>query len=301
MSGRRRGWLLGGWLLTAALLVAGCGGGSGHPGSSDSTSTSSSVTNGSTSTTTTVAPGPQGVGIHKIRHVVIIMQENRSFDTYFGTYPGADGIPGLAGNPGTVPCVPDPLRGGCVRPFHDRNDRSLGGPHSAAASAADINGGKMDGFVSQQEHGMAGCAQTFNPACGNGERHAGRDGLPHRRGHPELLGLRARFRAPGPHVRVGGVVEPASTPVHGVRVVRLLLDPKRSEELSQRDREPPESAGLRAPARQPPPDQSELRLDRPDLAAAQGRCQLGLLRRRGEPARLRRQRRDVVRAGRPDR
>ena len=35
-------------------------------------------------------------GIHKIRHVVIIMQENRSFDSYFGTYPGADGIPGLA-------------------------------------------------------------------------------------------------------------------------------------------------------------------------------------------------------------
>ena len=31
-------------------------------------------------------------GIHKIRHVVIIMQENRSFDSYFGTYPGADGI-----------------------------------------------------------------------------------------------------------------------------------------------------------------------------------------------------------------
>jgi phospholipase C len=168
LSGRRRGWLLAGWLLTAALLVAGCGGGSGHPGNSNSTSTSSSVTGASTSTTTTVAPGPQGVGIHKIRHVVIIMQENRSFDTYFGTYPGADGIPGLAGNPGTVPCVPDPLRGSCVRPFHDRNDRSLGGPHSAAASVADINGGKMDGFVSQQEHGMAGCAQTFNPACGNG-------------------------------------------------------------------------------------------------------------------------------------
>ena len=163
MTGRRRGWLLGGW-LAAALLAAGCGGGSSHPGSHATTSTS--VTNGTT--TTTVAPGPQGVGIHKIRHVVIIMQENRSFDTYFGTYPGADGIPGLAGNPGTVPCVPDPARGGCVRPFHDRQDRSLGGPHSAAASTADINGGSMDGFVGEQERGMSGCAQTFNPACGNG-------------------------------------------------------------------------------------------------------------------------------------
>ena len=33
------------------------------------------------------------VGIHKIKHVIVIMQENRSFDHYFGTFPGADGIP----------------------------------------------------------------------------------------------------------------------------------------------------------------------------------------------------------------
>jgi phospholipase C len=45
-------------------------------------------------------------GIHKIRHVVIIMQENRSFDSFFGTFPGADGIPMRNGVP-TV-CVPDP-------------------------------------------------------------------------------------------------------------------------------------------------------------------------------------------------
>jgi phospholipase C len=35
--------------------------------------------------------GGRVTGIHKIRHVIIIMQENRSFDSYFGTYPGADG------------------------------------------------------------------------------------------------------------------------------------------------------------------------------------------------------------------
>jgi phospholipase C len=32
-------------------------------------------------------------GLVRIQHIVIIMQENRSFDHYFGTYPGADGIP----------------------------------------------------------------------------------------------------------------------------------------------------------------------------------------------------------------
>src|SRR5260370_832653 len=31
-------------------------------------------------------------GIHKIQHVVVIMQENRSFDQYFGTFPGAAGL-----------------------------------------------------------------------------------------------------------------------------------------------------------------------------------------------------------------
>jgi phospholipase C len=32
-------------------------------------------------------------GIHHIRHVVMIMQENRSFDSYFGTYPARTAFP----------------------------------------------------------------------------------------------------------------------------------------------------------------------------------------------------------------
>ena len=161
-------------LLGAALLLSACGGSAETSGKRGSTTAPSAATGptptitSSATSTTTITP-PRGLtGIHKIRHVVIIMQENRSFDSYFGTYPGADGIPGLAGHPGTVPCVPNPATGGCARPFHDRQDRSLGGPHSFAAAQADINGGKMDGFVAEQEKGMAGCAETFNPACGNG-------------------------------------------------------------------------------------------------------------------------------------
>ena len=64
----------------------------------------------------------------KIQHVVIIMQENRSFDEYFGTYPGADGIPMQNGIP-TV-CVPDPTTQQCVRPYHNSNDVNAGGPHA---------------------------------------------------------------------------------------------------------------------------------------------------------------------------
>ena len=66
-----------------------------------------------------VHKAPIPAAIHKIKHVVIIMQENRSFDSYFGTYPGADGIPGLAGNLGRMPCVPDAETHPCVKPFHD--------------------------------------------------------------------------------------------------------------------------------------------------------------------------------------
>jgi phospholipase C len=110
-------------------------------------------------TTITVAPG----GIHKIKHVVIIMQENRSFDQYFGTYPGAAGIPGVAGNPGTEPCLPDPENGGCIKPFHDAANLNYGGPHGQSNATADIDGGKMDGFVGQAENGK-NCS-TVNPNC----------------------------------------------------------------------------------------------------------------------------------------
>src|SRR5437588_5073935 len=103
--------------------------------------------------------------IHKIKHVVVIMQENRSFDSYFGTYPGANGIPMQNGIP-TV-CVPDPKTNQCVRPYHDPNDRNGGGPHGEANAIADINGGKMDGFQVQAEKASRGCANPNNPACTN--------------------------------------------------------------------------------------------------------------------------------------
>jgi phospholipase C len=98
----------------------------------------------------------EGEGIHKIQHVIVIMQENRSFDSYFGTYPGANGIPGGV-------CAPDPVNGGCVAPFHDSSDVNNGGPHGHEAFVADLDGGKMDGFVGEAEKGTA-CKST-EPGC----------------------------------------------------------------------------------------------------------------------------------------
>ncbi len=109
--------------------------------------------------------GQPASGINKIKHVIVIMQENRSFDSYFGTFPGADGIPMQNGVP-TV-CVPDPATGQCVKPFHDPQDKNGGGPHGAPSAAADIDGGKMDGFIAQALKGKKNCTDPNDPACTN--------------------------------------------------------------------------------------------------------------------------------------
>jgi phospholipase C len=109
-----------------------------------------------------VSAGAQATssGSSKIKHVIIIMQENRSFDHYFGTFPGAEGIP-----QGT--CVPnDPAHPttGCVTPYHNPLDVNTGGPHGPLSSQAALDDGitraKMDGFVSEQ---ILGAQQ--NPLC----------------------------------------------------------------------------------------------------------------------------------------
>jgi phospholipase C len=106
----------------------------------------------------------QSGDIHKIKHIVVIMQENRSFDTYFGAYPGADGIPMQNGVP-TV-CVNDPLTNQCVKPFHNPADLNHGGPHGQSNATNDINGGKMDGFIQQMRRGRkTQCQGPFDPAC----------------------------------------------------------------------------------------------------------------------------------------
>ena len=83
-------------------------------------------------------------GIHKIKHVIVIMQENRSFDSYFGTFKGAVGIP-----PGV--CLPDPRNGGCRKPWVDHHNSNGNDPHAEEPFKTDVDGGKMDGFVREAE------------------------------------------------------------------------------------------------------------------------------------------------------
>jgi phospholipase C len=105
------------------------------------------------------APVGSGAGIHAIKHVIVVMQENRSFDSYFGTFPGADGIPARDGR--FTVCVSDPRAGRCQRPYHDPSLVNGGGPHDAGPAQADVNGGRMDGFVRMAESlGGRGCGAT---------------------------------------------------------------------------------------------------------------------------------------------
>jgi phospholipase C len=118
----------------------------------------------------TAAGGPLGTyvvpsGIHKIKHVIMIMQENRSFDSYFGTYPGASGIPMRNGVP-TV-CITNPA-GGCSRPYHDTADVNGGGPHGLPNAIADMANGKMNGFIVQRDAAKSTCRIANDPACSGG-------------------------------------------------------------------------------------------------------------------------------------
>ena len=78
-----------------------------------------------------------------IRHFIFLMQGDRTFDNYFGTYPGADGIPDGA----CQALVLNHPENGCVRPFalHGKTPDPL----APGADVIDkqLDGGKLDGFV----------------------------------------------------------------------------------------------------------------------------------------------------------
>jgi len=80
-----------------------------------------------------------------IKHFVSVMQEMRSFDSYFGLDPRADGIP-----PGV--CLPAPAATGspCVAPYAIGNDRSRRMLDTHAAFEAQYANGAMNGFVAAQ-------------------------------------------------------------------------------------------------------------------------------------------------------
>jgi phospholipase C len=115
-------------------------------------------------------------GIFKLDHLIFIVQENRSFDHYFGTFPGADGFPMRNGSIDV--CIPDPILGHCSTPYHTGSYVHKGGPHDQEATAIDVNGGKMNGFIHALAPTDRWCADRFAPSC---------EGLVGPQGQPDVL------------------------------------------------------------------------------------------------------------------
>ncbi|MEO8292999.1 MAG: alkaline phosphatase family protein [Actinomycetota bacterium] len=111
----------------------------GSAGNSVSPTGSAGPSGGPSASAGTVVPGK-----NPIKHVIFLVKENRTFDTYFGQYPGAEGT--TVGK--TLKCTE---AGGCVpgpdyplkpAPYIQPHDIT----HGFASGLYSINGGQMNGF-----------------------------------------------------------------------------------------------------------------------------------------------------------
>ncbi|MGP6159514.1 MAG: phospholipase C [Vulcanimicrobiaceae bacterium] len=107
----------------------------------------------------------------KIKHVFVIVQENHSFDNYFGTYPGSAGQ--SVENLGTSLAASDdqqfdPATGTTVGPFTVTDPHISGGDQSSLGTTVKIDGGKMDNWLRDEEYGP-----TLTPTTVTASAHAG--------------------------------------------------------------------------------------------------------------------------------
>jgi len=116
--------------LCAGAFSAGCSAGPDFAESNLHPSTTSEKTGQS-------AAELQAAAASKLQHIVVIVKENHTFDNFFGSFPGANGItqcPTTSG--GTQPCQEAPDKIG-----HDLN-------HNHVSALFDWNGGAMNGWSS---------------------------------------------------------------------------------------------------------------------------------------------------------
>ncbi len=116
-------------LLVASALMAACTGGSDVP----------SILEPGEAVSPTPSPpsDPATVALAraKIKHIVFVIKENRTFDNYFGQFPGADGATtGKTCDGGERPLLPAP-------------DSGYAAGHSFTDGVTAINGGQMNCFT----------------------------------------------------------------------------------------------------------------------------------------------------------
>ncbi len=131
-------------LVGAAIMVASCGRGSVEPGQLPGSAYLRALPDGTPNATLSF-----GVGPSKIKHVVIVVQENRSFDNIFGgldangnPFPGADTVSNpLPGEP-----TPHNHKGRPVKMQRGKLEACYGPAHDHPQAIGEIDHGKMDGF-----------------------------------------------------------------------------------------------------------------------------------------------------------
>lgn len=93
--------------------------------------------------------GAVSTGIDKIQHIVVLMQENRSADDYFGPL-SKEGQPAYEPEPTTG--NPNPLGSGTIAPFHKPNlCESADLDHSWNGTHKEWDNGAMDGFTAAND------------------------------------------------------------------------------------------------------------------------------------------------------
>jgi phospholipase C len=135
-------------------------------------------------------PIDPAAGIFNLDHLIFIVQENRSFDHYFGTFPGANGFP-RDRNGRIKVCIPDPRAGRCRRPFHDTGPFDQGGPHGEVASRISVNAGRMDGFIRSLWKRGNGCMKPENQ-----NYYPCRQAVPGPGGTPDVMGYHTAAEIP---------------------------------------------------------------------------------------------------------
>jgi phospholipase C len=105
-----------------------------------------------TGTATAIVPQclEAGKTASAIKHVVVIVQENKSFDSYFGAYCQAEPGSNPACTTGPACCEKAPLtvQGSARTKLTDTENAGFDPNHSEACILAEMNGGLMDRFVS---------------------------------------------------------------------------------------------------------------------------------------------------------
>jgi phospholipase C len=101
----------------------------------------------------TLPPGALHGNAIPVQHIIVMMQENRSYDHYFGKLRKKSGPPRGTSNP-------DPLGGDPIKPFHTKRYCEVADlDHSWSGTHRERNGGAMDGFtaenaVTEDPHGF---------------------------------------------------------------------------------------------------------------------------------------------------